>query len=127
MYEAGYSFMQSFDIFTTWLMVGNVKYFSRVVYPSILFPRKFKNPLTLNPIELLGLNFLIKRLKKIHTKRIKQGRISQTSASTLRYSGVRIPTGFAFYFVPFKLVKNALVGYVRLEWIEFKQLFSKSN
>lgn len=125
MYEAGYSFMQSFDIFTAWLMFGNVKYFSGVVYPSILFPRQFKNPLTFNRIELIGLNFLIKRLKKIHAKRIKQGRVSSTSSNTLRYSGVRIPTGFAFYFVPLNLIKNAIGGYLRMELIEVKHLFSK--
>ena len=125
MYEAGYNFIESYDLYTTWLKAGNVKYFSGVVYPSILFPKKFKKPLTFTRIEQLGVSFLIHRLKKIHTKRINEGRISATLPNTLKYSGVRIPNGAKFYIIPLKLIGKAISSYLRLELVELKSSFKK--
>ncbi|MEM8892764.1 MAG: NAD(P)/FAD-dependent oxidoreductase, partial [Bacteroidota bacterium] len=47
-YEEAYQFMESYDLFTNWLMQGNFMYFVRVVYPAILFPQRLKLPMRFN-------------------------------------------------------------------------------
>jgi hypothetical protein len=114
-YSVGYNFIQSYDLFTAWLMQGNYVYFSGLVFPSIVFKRKLKNPLRFNLLERIALNFFTWRFTKFQASRESQGRISTTAPNTLRYSDVRVPKNFRFYFVPFQLLLKSLNAYLKLE------------
>ena len=120
-YSVGYNFIQSYDLFTAWLMQGNYVYFSGLVFPSIVFKRKLKNPLRFNLLERIALNFFTWRYTKFQASRESQGRISKTAPNTLRYSDVRVPKNFRFYFVPFHLLLKSLKAYLKLEVKEIKK------
>lgn len=121
-YQTAYNFIQSYDIFTTWLMQGNYFYFGWLVYPSIVFKQRFKYPLRFNFIERIALNYFKKRLTKIYNNREQQNRISITKQNTLMYSGVRVPKNYRFMYVPFQLLIKASYSYLKLEINELKHI-----
>jgi hypothetical protein len=77
--------------------------------------------LRFNLLERIALNFFTWRYTKFQASRESQGRISKTAPNTLRYSDVRVPKNFRFYFVPFHLLLKSLKAYLKLEVKEIKK------
>ena len=122
-YSKAYDFMHSFDIFSAWLMQGNYIYFGWVVFPSILFKKRLKYPLSFNLIERIGLKFFSKRFDKIVFNRQSQNRISKINPNEIQYSSVRVPKNVLFLFVPIQLLFKSLWAYLKLEITELKFFF----
>jgi flavin-dependent dehydrogenase len=119
-YQRNYAFMHSYDLMKVWLRFGNFQYFSFTILPSVRFSRRLKYPLKLNVLDKIAMNVLYKRLKKISEKRQNQNRISNHLPGEISFSEVRVPKGFAFYFLPLQLFLLAVKDYMILEWIELK-------
>lgn len=124
-YSAAYDFMHSYDIFSAWLKQGNYIYFGWIVFPSIIFKKRLKYPLTFNFVERLGLNYFTKRFYSITKRRIAQNRISKIRENEITYSSVRVPKDIRFFIVPIHLLFKALWAYVKIEAKEFKFAFRK--
>lgn len=122
-YAAAYDFMGSFDLFTSFLRQGNYLYFSRYVFPSVVFKYRLKYPLKLNVLDRIAFKYVTWRFNRIHDKRMKQNRISKLEPNTLVYSNVRVPRTYKFWFVPLQLLFLSGWSYLRLEWIELRQRF----
>jgi flavin-dependent dehydrogenase len=122
-YETAYGFMGSFDIFTAFLRQGNYLYFSRYVFPSVLFRRRMKYPLRLNSLDRIAFNYVKRRFKRIYDQRIRENRISDCKPNTLVYSKIRVPRSYKFWFVPLHLLFLSGWSYLRLEWTELRHRF----
>ena len=118
-YESAYAYMHSYDIFSAWLKQGNFLYFGRIVLPAAIFKQRLKLPLRFNWVDRLALRYFKQRFNRILQKRVQQGRISQTKAHAISYSGVRVPRTPLFFFMPAYLLFKALWAYVQLEFIEW--------
>jgi flavin-dependent dehydrogenase len=124
-YEAAYYFMGSFDLFTSFLRQGNYLYFSRYVFPSVVSPNRLKYPLKLNGFDRIAFKYVTWRFNRIQDKRMKQNRISKLEPNTLVYSNVRVPRSYKFWLVPLHLLFLSGWSYLRLEWIELKEVRSQ--
>ncbi|MFD1552496.1 hypothetical protein DNU06_14415 [Putridiphycobacter roseus] len=122
-YVKAYDFMHSYDIFSAWLKQGNYIYFGWIVFPSVLFKNRLKEPLTFNLIERIGLKYFTKRFDKIIERRTAQKRISVIGKNEITYSSVRVPKNWRFIFVPIHLLFKSLWAYFKLELKELKFLF----
>lgn len=122
-YEEAYQLMESFDLFTNWLIQGNFMYFVRVVYPAIIFPQRLKLPMHFNFMERVALNYFSWRLKRIQEVRKQQNRVPDYPANSLIYSGVRVPHGPRFMLTPIVLFAKLVWAYLKLEGKEMGYTF----
>ncbi|MDW3649846.1 MAG: tryptophan 7-halogenase [Bacteroidia bacterium] len=122
-YEEAYQFMDSYELFTNWLMQGNFMYFVRVVYPAVIFPHRLRLPLRFNLMERVALNYFSQRFKKIYEQRKQQNRQLVYPPNSLKYSGVRLTRGPRFLLTPIILFAKILGGYLKLELKELNYLF----
>jgi flavin-dependent dehydrogenase len=124
-YESVYHFIDSYDIFTTFLKQGNYVYFGWLIYPSVLSKKRLKYPLILNKVERLALTYFSNRFIAIREKRTRQNRISNTTPHTISYSGVGVPKSIAFLYIPIRLLFKSVFSYLKLELTELTYLFKK--
>ena len=113
-YESAYPLMGSFDIFSAWLMQGNVLYFGKLVFPSVMFSNRIRKPLQFNFLERLAFNYFRARYQGIYDKR-KRNPNRKRPKGLIRYSGVRVPKDWRFPFIPLVLMGKALMAYLRIE------------
>jgi len=126
-YQKGYAFMDSYDLFTNWLRVGNWVYIGLKVIPAIKFKRLRQTPFGINRIGVLGLNYLNWRLVRIHKRRKTQQRVSKVSKHRVAYTGIKIPRGIRFYGIPFNLFLRWFWYYLKLEIGELRYVFKRKE
>ncbi|MEM6800623.1 MAG: NAD(P)/FAD-dependent oxidoreductase [Bacteroidota bacterium] len=119
-YEEAYAFMNSYDIFSNWIMQGNFMYFVRVVYPAVIFKNRLKYPLRFTFIEKVVLNYFSNRFQEIYARRKLQNRVSNNKHHRISYSGVGVPKGPRFLLIPFILLIKPLIAYLSLELKELR-------
>lgn len=118
-YKAGYEFMKSFSVFTSWLRNGNYVYFGWVLYPALFSYKRLKEPLQFNWVEWILFKYFAKRYKSIVKKEKAIKKHHQ-----IKFSRVGTPKGIRFWFKPIHLLILAGADYVNLE---LKQLFKSKK
>jgi flavin-dependent dehydrogenase len=113
-YRSAYPVMGSYPLFSAWLMQGNVLYFGKLVFPSIVFPNRLKYPLRFNFIDRLAFRYFRWRFHSLYNK-WKNNPKRKPSKGAIRYSGVRVPRDWRFPFIPIVLLLQSLIAYLKIE------------
>jgi flavin-dependent dehydrogenase len=124
-YEDKYKVMGSFDLFSNWVQLDFVAYFSFHVIPSVKFPNYIKQPPRFNFLTRALYLFFANRYVKISERRALQGRNSSSLNKPITFSHVSLPEGFRLYLKPMHLFIVWLSNYSKIEWTEMKYFIFK--
>ena len=114
-YKNSYQFMDNFDVFSSWLKLGNLAYLGLYIFPAIKVKSRLIRPFNLNKLEHLGLDFMIWRLQKAYKRRSQHKNSISKKAYRITFSGVQTPATIKFYLIPFVFFGKWIWSYIRLE------------
>lgn len=127
MYEQGYKYMGSYDLFSNWTQIGMFGYFALSVFPSVVKLERLKKPFVFTGPSRAAYRLLVMRFDSILKRRARQGRTSSSRIAPVSFTYVAIPYGWKFYTRPLLLFWLWGWNYVKLECTEFASLFRRKR
>ncbi|MEL6674523.1 MAG: tryptophan 7-halogenase [Bacteroidota bacterium] len=126
-HRQGYQLMHSFDLFTNWTQLGLLAYYLFVVIPGLLVPSRLKFPVHFNALSRWSYGLLIKRYLTIANNRVRENRHSTSLPKPIAFSYINLSSRRNVILQVPRLAGIWLLNYLRIEWTEFKRLFSQKT